>query len=295
MRKFIYSIAAFMVCAIAAKAQITGQVNVNLTDVQISAQGDYSKIRLEGADELMRQVGAPELPVIVKTFVIPADAKVTGVDVAVNSRTALDGTFQPYPAQPPVTVGDNAPDFVPPADSIYNGSSPYPSTRAEIVADYNQMGYHLVAVRLYPIEFEPESKKIYINSFGFTLRYQQGAQQAKRPQAQSERRTRLIKKMIAAMVANPQDIERFSDTYQKQTTPMVKAASNAVHLPSLEKILSEQIPDYIIITNEELRPEFSRLANWKIQKGVPTIIKDIAEIREEYIGSDLPEKIHAYL
>ena len=295
MRRVICSIAAFMVCAIAAKAQITGQVNVNLTDVQISAQGDYSKIRLEGADELMRQVGAPELPVIVKTFVIPADAKVTGVDVAVNSRTALDGTFQPYPAQPPVTVGDNAPDFVPPADSIYNGSSPYPSTRAEIVADYNQMGYHLVAVRLYPIEFEPESKKIYINSFGFTLRYQQGAQQAKRPQAQSERRTRLIKKMIAAMVANPQDIERFSDTYQKQTTPMVKAASNAVHLPSLEKILSEQIPDYIIITNEELRPEFSRLANWKIQKGVPTIIKDIAEIREEYIGSDLPEKIHAYL
>ena len=115
MKRFICSIAAFMVCAIAAKAQITGQVNVNLTDVQISAQGDYSKIRLEGADELMRQVGAPELPVIVKTFVIPADAKVTGVDVAVNSRTALDGTFQPYPAQPPVTVGDNAPEFVPPA------------------------------------------------------------------------------------------------------------------------------------------------------------------------------------
>ena len=97
------------------------------------------------------------------------------------------------------------------------------------------------------------------------------------------------------MVENPQDIERFSSTYQKQTTPMVKAASNAVHLPSLEKILSEQIPDYIIITNKELRPEFSRLANWKIQKGVPTIIKDIDEIREEYIGNDLPEKIHAYL
>ena len=190
-----------------------------------------------------------------------------------SNRTALDGTFMPYPAQPPVTVGDNAPEFVPPVNSIYNGSNPYPSTRAEIAADYNQMGYHLVAVRLHPIEFEPESKKIYINSFGFTLRYQQGGQQVKRPQAQSERRTRLIKQMIASMVENPQDIERFSSTYQKQTTPMAKAASNAVRLPSLEKILSEQIPDYIIITNEELRPEFSRLANWKIQKGVPTMNK----------------------
>ena len=115
MKKLIYSIAAFLVCAIAAKAQITGQINFNEADIDISAQGDYSKIRLEGANGLTRQVGAPELPVIVKTFVIPADAKVTGVDVTVNSRAALDGTFQPYPAQPPVTVGDNAPEFVPPA------------------------------------------------------------------------------------------------------------------------------------------------------------------------------------
>ncbi len=115
MKKLIYSIAAFLVCAIAAKAQITGQVNVNTADVQISAQGDYSKIHLEGANGLTRRVGAPELPVIVKTFVIPADAKVTGVDVTVSSRTALDGTFMPYPAQPPVTVGNDAPEFVPPA------------------------------------------------------------------------------------------------------------------------------------------------------------------------------------
>ena len=115
MKKLIYSIAAFLVCTIAAKAQITGQINFNEADIDISAQGDYSKIRLEGADGLTGQVGAPELPMIVKTFVIPADAKVTGVDVTVGSRTALDGTFMPYPAQPPVTVGDNAPEFVPPA------------------------------------------------------------------------------------------------------------------------------------------------------------------------------------
>ena len=115
MRRFICSIAAFLVCAIAAKGQITGQINFNEADIDISAQGDYSKIRLEGANGLTRQVGAPELPVIVKTFVIPADAKVTGVDVTVSSRVALDGTFTPYPAQPPVKIGDKAPEFVSPA------------------------------------------------------------------------------------------------------------------------------------------------------------------------------------
>ena len=38
--------------------------------------------------------------------------------------------------------------------------NPYPSIRAEIVADYNLMGYHLVSVRFYPVEFEPKTKRM---------------------------------------------------------------------------------------------------------------------------------------
>ena len=295
MKRLLYLIAILFLSTVNVNAQIIGQVNINTSDLQISEQYQYAIIGMKGAESHTKQTGAPKLPAIVRTFVVPTNAKVIGIDIKENSRIALDGTFLPYPTQPPVKIGDEKQEFIPPIDSIYNGKNSYPATRAEIVADYNQMGYHLVSVQLYPIEFEPMTKKIYLHSFGFTLRYQDGPVNVKQPLAQSENRTTLIKKMIKSMVCNPQDVDRFSDANKYGKAIPTYIASTEVKIPSLEKILSEQIPDYIIITNKTLKSEFQRLANWKIQKGVPTIIKDIDEINTEYIGSDLPEKIHAYL
>lgn len=61
--------------------------------------------------------------------------------------------------QPPVTTGGTNQNFIEPFDTIYNGASTYPAKRAEIVADYINMGYHLVTIWTYPIEFDPISKK----------------------------------------------------------------------------------------------------------------------------------------
>ena len=61
--------------------------------------------------------------------------------------------------QPPVTTGGTNQNFIEPFDTINNGASTYPAKRAEIVADYINMGYHLVTIWTYPIEFDPISKK----------------------------------------------------------------------------------------------------------------------------------------
>ena len=37
------------------------------------------------------------------------------------------------------------------------------------------------------------------------------------------------------------------------------------------------------------------MADWKTQKGVPTLVQDVETIKDNYAGSDLPEKIHTYL
>ena len=58
------------------------------------------------------------------------------MDVFVKSRSAIDGTFMPYPAQPLVPVGKkDGKDFVQPDTVIYNGSNVFPKERAEIIAD----------------------------------------------------------------------------------------------------------------------------------------------------------------
>ena len=114
MKRFFYAL-LLIVCSISAKAQISGNVKIHESDVILSKQESYDVVRLKGINDFTNDVGAPELPLIMKTFVIPANARMAGVEVTVGSRVALDGTFMPYPAQPPVTVGNDAPDFVPPA------------------------------------------------------------------------------------------------------------------------------------------------------------------------------------
>ena len=295
MKRIIHTIITLAVSLASAHAQISDEIKPNVSDVSVSKSAGYDVIKLSGANHVTNQVGMPELPVISKTFVIPTDAQITNIEIKENRKTELQGTFRPYPVQPPVTTGGTNQNFIEPFDTIYNGASTYPAKRAEIVADYINMGYHLVTIWTYPIEFDPISKKIFISGFNFTINYETKAQTRTKPLAQSTYRASMIKKMIKSMVDNPDDVEKNSNAIAHKTMARKTATNGIITLPSIRDDMEYQIPDYIIITNDTLRPFFNSLAEWKIEKGISTITKDIAEIEEEYIGSDLPEKIHAYL
>ena len=53
--------------------------------------------------------------------------------------------------------------------------------------------------------------------------------------------------------------------------------------------------EYVIITTEQLEPEFAPLADWKTRKGVPTEVVLIEEIAATQMGRDLPERVRNYL
>ncbi len=279
-----------------AKAQIAGQISTDKGSITLSEKDGYDVIRIAGSNALTRDVGAPELPAVQKSFVMPLDASVVGIDITTSQRTELRGKLTPYPVQKPVTVGGLDGGFTEPLDSIYNGNACYPAKRAEIVADYITMGYHIVTVMFYPLEYDPTTKKVIINDLAYNIKYSVGPTKRERPLAQSDYRATLAKKMVMSMVDNPEDVEKFYNAGSKLKARVKRSTANEpVHIPTLMDDMEEEVPDYIIITCDSLRPAFLRLANWKIEKGVTTIIKNIDDIRNEYTGSDLPEKIHAYL
>lgn len=291
------TIALLMLLPIAqAKAQIAGQISTDKDNITLSERDGYDVIRTSGANALTRDVGAPELPAVQKSFVIPLDASVVGIDITTSQRTELKGKLTPYPVQKPATVGSIDGSFTEPVDSIYNGNACYPAKRAEIVADYNTMGYHIVTVMFYPLEYDPTSKKVVVNDFAYNIKYSIGPAKSGKPLAQSDYRATLAKKMVMSMVDNPGDVEKFvSANKSRKVKAKLSTANEPMQIPSITDDMEDKIPDYIIITCDSLRPAFLRLAAWKIEKGITTIIKDIDEIRDEYTGSDLPEKIHAYL
>lgn len=105
MKRIIHTIITLAVSLASANAQISGEIKPNVSDVSVSKNAGYDLIKLSGANHVTNQVGMPELPVISKTFVIPTDAQITNIEIKENRKTELQGTFRPYPVQPPVTTG----------------------------------------------------------------------------------------------------------------------------------------------------------------------------------------------
>ena len=64
------------------------------------------------------------------------------------------------------------------------------------------------------------------------------------------------------------------------------------HAPSLDGSPVQ----YLIVTSEAMAPEFARLAAWKTAKGVPAVVRTVADIEAAAVqGSDFAETVRNYL
>lgn len=283
------------------KAQLSGIVDLLPHEMVIYSEEDFHRIRCEEYS-YTDEYGKPELPVKVIRYVVPFDAEVTGINVEVIESRILPGNFRIYPAQPPIPSGGELPAFVPADSAIYASTVSYPGKRAEVTGDGYMYGYHVVTLRFYPVEYSPVKRQLIVNKLSYTLNYtlRPGAGDAVRSERQSARRAEMGKAMVRSFVVNPQDVERFGSN-ARIVEPGFNLSDTAGVFSSARRplranpVMEQLVPDYLIITNETLKPVFQRLADWKIRKGVPTVIKTIEEIDRNYSGNDLQERIRNFL
>ena len=271
-------------------AQISQNIQLNLSDLEITTDAaGYSHLFIKDTYPTT-DVGKPELPVLVQSFILPADAEVTGIRVTGLTRKKINGSYRVFPAQElvPVSAISETINFTPPDRAAYNTTTPFPGKQVEIVSDGFEKGYHIVTVTVYPVEYIPRSGELYLCSFNFTIDYRSGEipEALKSVAPASSFRQESVRRSIEYKVENKADIERFQSASQKSAGMQRSLTGRNVNSIS---------PDYIIITNNQLKPAFQVLADWKTKKGVRTIIKTTEEISSEYPGCDLQEKIRNYL
>lgn len=303
MRKIILLLCLACFC-IPGKGQtlISGTLTLTPQEITIDSLEGFSRIRFQQG-EYTADPGKPQLPVKTLSYVVPFDAVVTGVQVTSLQKQHLPGVYTVYPAQYPIPTGGPSPGFAPPDSLTYHSSSPYPGKTAEIISDEYTQGYHVVTLRFYPVEYIPSQGKLSLCSISFSLNYTltPNTGDEMRFRHQTALRAELNKASIKAIISNPQDIDLFGSGVQQ-----VLSESNRVTpytAPSVENfpqtrsnpVTQQLIPDYLIITNNSLKPAFERLADWKTKKGVPAVIKTIEEIEPNYPGNDLQEKIRNFL
>ncbi|MDR1370992.1 MAG: C25 family cysteine peptidase, partial [Dysgonamonadaceae bacterium] len=273
-------------------------------DIKIIKNQDYDRI-ISGERFFISEIGNPELPVSVKSYIVPIDASDVRVNIQNVIKQKIIGQYTIYPVQPPVPVDDTEPpSFVEPNKKIYDSELPYPGKVAEIIADYFYLGYRIITVQSYPFEYIPRTKELYTCNFDFSVDYSMSKRADKEifsTQNQTLYRYELNKKAVKFRVENPDMVDNY-DTKVKNIvqgkaivyTPETTSNSSSLRSQSIS-VLDEQIPDYIIITGNALKLSFQPLANWKTKKGIFTLIQTVEKIDSVYQGSDLQEKIRKYI
>ncbi len=117
----------FCICN-SSLAQITDSFRVEEPEVEVSESGYEPNVSISfPGSQPMTEIGCPQLPYVTRSYVIPVDARVTGVQVVHLSKRLFPGYYRIVPAQPPVPT-DNvemSSDFQI-NDSLYASSGRYP-------------------------------------------------------------------------------------------------------------------------------------------------------------------------
>ena len=283
-----------MVClCLKAQAQISDTINISVQEISISQSENYDVLEWSLGNGYVQEVSLPQLPVLRQTFVIPRDATVIGVEYSISDLREIGGSYLLKPVPEPVVISNSTiSDY-----SIVSNANM--GQKVQIVSDYDLMGYHLVEICIIPFEYSYEDNKLSIHNVSFTINYERNTRECIQTQKQSQKRYDETKNFIKSIVVNSYDVDACSDT----EVVIVNNGSSGINKAPIQPEISdsgdntyiEVIPDYIIITCDSLKEEFSRLANWKIKKGVPTIVKTVEDIYAEFTGSDNAEKIRNYL
>ncbi|MGI6291751.1 MAG: C25 family cysteine peptidase [Bacteroidales bacterium] len=293
--KKINLIMILLISSVYCFADYSDSVRTNLSDLSFSTQEGYDVIQLKNASYI-NQIGAPQLPIKIIRILIPIDKKVDSISIDSVNVQQLNGKYNLYPVQTPVPINislESVP-FDNPDTSIYNNNTPYPATKYSITNDGYPMGYHVITITFYPLEYIPSDSIVNLySSIYFTLHYINNNDKILRPFMQSKFSNELSKTYLKNLVSN------YNDIYTISGGGPLEVINNGTPVPNLQSIsLSPaliHIPDYIIITNDSLKESFQRLADWKTQKGIYTIVTSVEDIYSIYQGYDNAEKIRNYL
>jgi|GEM_PF-268579 len=264
-RQKIFVLAFVFLCLNLEADEIVQRICFSKEELSFKKVENYDVVMLEGCG-ITDAVGEPQLPICLLHIAIPEGSTVKSVEVKSFKTEALEGDYRLYPSQPPQILSAKTKfPFINPNKSIYKSNSEYPEKLVEIGGSGYLGGYELVELLLYPLHYIPKQKKLILyTEIEFALSFDTKFSPKKREH-------KVYENLVKRMVLNPEDVE--VKTYTKLDGGY----------------------EYVIITNDALEDSFQVLADWKTQKGIPTVVRTTSWIYSNFTGRDNPEKIRNFL
>jgi hypothetical protein len=271
MTRFIILLPLLFV-SISHGSHLTYTKKFSLDELNISSLDGYDCI-LSLNTFSTTEPGKPILPVKVFYFLLPPSAEITRADIVSSQSTELPGIYMPYPAQPvrPFSQNKDIP-FVAPDPTVYGSSTPYPAEIISTVPSGCLAGFRIAGVVVNPVQYLPNKKhlKIY-TELTIRIDYEENRHD---PVMLTQSQIDLFSHEVEALVVNPEAL--------------------AYWTPSSKQLRDGEI-DYVIITSASLVSNWNAFKNWKIKKGINTVVVRTDSIYSAYSGRDNQEKIRNFV
>jgi hypothetical protein len=272
MGKTLFGISVFIVTQLSA-GEIRKVFHFSRNDIGFGKARGFDVISFTESQGISGKAGYPAMPQINKLVLVPPTANVVKVEVIEYKKKEVSGRYFIIPIQPPVEISaDKAPKFVPPNEVIYSSNNPYPKEVVKFMGTGSMGGYRVGRIGIRPLQYIPaKGKLILYTKIEIKITYAENKVSAKWC---TKRQREVFEDILKIRLLNPEDIERWA--------------------PPIRESKQDEW-EYIIITESGLRDAFRALAEWKIQKGVPTIIVTTDSIFANCPGKDEPEKMRNFI
>ena len=238
-------------------------------------------------------INYPAIPYKVVSVLIPQGEDVAGFRMVVEESLMVDSSLKLASYNGSLRDDGQRLGLYERGEEIVGTDSEFPRWRVKHLGTGWMRGYRIASFAVYPVRYNVEKGGVSLYTkfrlvvetepaFPLTgrierLRYVPGFREESRRDVES-------------LVINPEAAATytFGDVKVENT--------DHAFLPSYAPSMEGSEVKYLIVTNDEMEPAFERLADWKTRKGVPTVVRTIEWIEQNYRhGADKAESIRNFL
>jgi hypothetical protein len=204
--------------------------------------------------------GEPILPFKMAKILIPQGKDVQSVNVTASSRKVLEGRFNVEYGKTSIPISSNITIEDQPNQTIYGSTNPFPGVLFSHMSEQHFRGYKILVLKLHPVQYIPKTGELYyFETMTVTINMMVSGDASPLFRNLQQDRERVLD-----IVDNPGEVESYTET------------ANLVQPTSLAN--PSESYEYVIITNNALKPSFQPLIEWKIQKGLNATIVLVEDI-----------------
>ncbi len=254
-------------------------VRNDINDLVTITKNGITTLKWNGTQDvsiLSERSGLPALPSYIYKMDLPDGTTIRDVNVLKAKEIQINGTFNIAPLQN-IWTQELKPTNSEPNPEIYNSDRRWPEQIVQFTGVKSFNGRQIAHFVITPLQYNPVSGKLYFIS-EIQIAYSSATPQTEPVKPRSDSYTASLDFVFGNLNKNT------------ESSPSADIFINS------ESVLFEGKDTYIIIAPQKFASALQPLADWKTQKGIPTIIRTLESIKKEYhSGVDLAEKIRNFI